>query len=56
MHIINTHVIMYMQIILQCSVRKPNIMRVAPAPLYNTFTDVLTFYKALEKILTSATE
>ena len=43
----------YMHVILQCSARKENILRVAPAPMYNSFTDVLTFYNILEKILAS---
>ncbi|XP_065886308.1 kynureninase-like [Dysidea avara] len=34
-----------------CDTRKPNIMRVAPTPLYNTFTDVLTFVNQLKEIL-----
>ena len=43
----------YMHVILQCSARKTNILRVAPAPMYNSFIDVLTFYNILEKILAS---
>lgn len=31
--------------------RKPNVIRVAPAPLYNTFSDVLNFTKALADVL-----
>lgn len=34
-----------------CDTRKPNVMRVAPTPLYNTFTDVLMFFKQLEQTL-----
>ncbi len=31
-----------------CDFREPNILRVAPVPLYNTFEDVWTFARALE--------
>lgn len=34
-----------------CDVRKPNIMRVAPAPLYNSFSDVFKFVTTLKEIL-----
>ena len=32
--------------------RKPGVLRVAPAPLYNTFTDVFNFVKKLVQICT----
>lgn len=32
-----------------CDIRRPNIMRIAPVPLYNNFTDVLNFVKILLK-------
>jgi kynureninase len=36
--------------------RKPDVIRIAPAPLYNTFKDVLTFYHVFEKALGAAVE
>ena len=36
-----------------CDVRKPNVMRIAPAPLYNSFTDLLEFVNILAKVLAS---
>lgn len=34
-----------------CDVRKPNVMRIAPAPLYNTFEDVWEFVHLLSDAL-----
>ena len=34
-----------------CDFRKPNVIRLAPAPLYNTFTEILRFVAALEEAL-----
>eukprot|EP00048_Salpingoeca_helianthica_P017351 m.236805 g.236805 ORF g.236805 m.236805 type:complete len:444 (-) comp20783_c0_seq1:25-1356(-) len=34
--------------------REPNVMRVAPAPLYNTFADVLKFVTLMHQALTAA--
>lgn len=34
-----------------CDVRKPNVLRVSPTPLYNTFRDVHTFVFALKEVL-----
>jgi kynureninase len=34
-----------------CDLRKPNVMRIAPNPLYNTFTEVWNFVEILEKSL-----
>ena len=36
-----------------CDVRLPRAMRVAPAPLYNTFTEVWQFVNLLEEALGS---
>jgi kynureninase len=34
-----------------CDVRKPNVIRVSPTPLYNRFEDVLQFVKILKTIV-----
>ncbi|XP_074598104.1 kynureninase-like [Brevipalpus obovatus] len=34
-----------------CDVRTPNVMRVSPAPLYNSFVDVYKFVKNLKQVL-----
>lgn len=36
--------------------RKPDVIRVAPAPLYNTFTDVFHFCQVLESALDKASK
>lgn len=36
--------------------RKPDVIRVAPAPLYNTFMDVWQFCRVLERALIKAAE
>jgi kynureninase len=36
-----------------CDVRKPNVMRIAPTPLYNSFFDVFTFIQILKSVLLS---
>jgi kynureninase len=37
-----------------CDWREPDIIRVAPTPLYNTFTEVFTFVEILQDMLKSA--
>ena len=34
-----------------CDIRRPNVMRVAPVPLYNSFRDVYDFVQVLKAIL-----
>jgi len=34
-----------------CDTRKPNVMRVAPVPLYNTFSDVFNYVHWLKSLL-----
>ena len=34
-----------------CDVRKPDVMRIAPTPMYNNFSDVLRFVKLLQNEL-----
>jgi kynureninase len=34
-----------------CDIRRPNVMRIAPAPLYNSFTDVFEFVTILKAAL-----
>lgn len=36
-----------------CDKREPDVIRVAPAPLYNTFTEVLTFVEEFKAALAS---
>ena len=37
-----------------CDARKPNVIRVAPTPLYNSFEDIFLFVQALKSVLTSS--
>ncbi|KAK7154686.1 hypothetical protein R3I93_009583 [Phoxinus phoxinus] len=39
-----------------CDMREPNVLRVAPVPLYNSFTDVHRFISALRSALGSSRE
>jgi kynureninase len=34
-----------------CDARKPNVIRIAPTPLYNTFSDIYKFVLILKSIL-----
>ena len=34
-----------------CDVRKPDVMRVSPAPIYNSFHDVYLFIQRLKSVL-----
>jgi kynureninase len=36
-----------------CDVRRPNVMRIAPTPLYNSFSDVFEFVTILKDALAS---
>lgn len=36
-----------------CDVRRPNVMRIAPTPLYNSFSDVFEFVQILKDALAS---
>ncbi|CAK8671699.1 kynureninase-like [Clavelina lepadiformis] len=36
-----------------CDTRKPNVMRIAPTPMYNSFQDVFRFIQILKRMLTS---
>ena len=36
-----------------CDIRKPNVMRIAPTPLYNSFSDVYQFIQILKKVIMS---
>ena len=33
-----------------CDFRKPNVMRIAPNPFYNSFQDIFNFVSELKKI------
>lgn len=34
-----------------CDIRRPNVMRIAPTPLYNSFADVYEFVSLLQKVI-----
>jgi kynureninase len=35
-----------------CDVRQPDVLRIAPVPLYNSYADVYDFVKILKQVLT----
>ncbi|KAI0566100.1 Kynureninase [Gracilaria domingensis] len=37
----------------RCDFRRPDVLRIAPVPLYNSFTDVFSFIGALKQVLAS---
>uniref|UniRef100_A0A7S4RHQ5 Kynureninase n=1 Tax=Alexandrium monilatum TaxID=311494 RepID=A0A7S4RHQ5_9DINO len=39
-----------------CDIRKPSVMRIAPAPLYNSFSDVFDFVRLLRGLLLGSGE
>lgn len=45
-----------MYCVYQCDMREPKVLRVAPVPLYNSFTDVYRFVKTLDLALAACRE
>ena len=38
----------------QCDERQPNVLRIAPVPMYNSFEDVWRFHRALHQAIDAA--
>ena len=46
---LSTHI--YLCLLIQCDIRLPSVMRLAPVPTYTSFTDVYRFYTILKQVI-----